>query len=188
MRGHSETSDHELLELLRHDEHTSAFDEIYKRYWDKLYGAAYKRVKSPEAAEEIVQELFTDLWERRKILNIRSELPVYLFSAIKYKVITYIHKEIVKNNYAHTHFSELSYYDNSTEEKILVDDLNSCLQSQVQLLPVKCKQVFEMSRNGHQSNKQIASQLGISEKTVENQITKALRRLRTSLGVLFFFL
>ena len=187
MRRYSETSDRELLELLRHDEHTSAFDEIYNRYWDKLYGAAYKRVKSPETAEEIVQDIFTDLWERRKTLDIKSELLVYLFTAIKYRVINYIHKEIVKNNYVNTHFSELSVYDNSTEEKIFVDDLKSSLQNQVQLLPIKCKQVFEMSRNDHQSNKQIANQLGISEKTVENQITKALRRLRTSLGVLFFF-
>ena len=184
MRGYSEHSDNKLLELLRHEEDAYAFEEIYNRYWDKLYAAAYKRVKCAEAAEEIVQDLFTDIWERHHSLDIRAELPVYLFSAIRYRVINYIHKEVVKNSYANKFLMEYEY-DNSTEETVIANDLNELIQQRVQLLPVKCREVFELSRNDHQSNKQIASQLGISEKTVENQISKALRRLRTSLNTIF---
>ncbi|MDP9077621.1 MAG: RNA polymerase sigma-70 factor [Bacteroidota bacterium] len=183
MKRHVGISDDKLLDMLRHEENAFAFEEIYNRYWHKLYAAAYKRVKSVEGAEEIVQDLFTDIWDRRKTINITSELPVYLYTAVKYRVINFLHKEALKNSYVSS--AVVPEYDNSTEETVWANDLRERLQSKVKLLPVKCREVFELSRVAHQSNKQIATQLGISEKTVENQITKALRRLRTSLNTFF---
>jgi RNA polymerase sigma-70 factor (family 1) len=177
--------DSELLEMLREEYDTLAFSELYNRYWDRVFSAAYKRVRSVEVAEEIVQDLFTDLWSRRKSLDIKSELPVYLFSAVKYRVINYLHKEQVKNSFA-TNGTVYTEFDNSTEELVIANDLKSHLENKVQSLPDKCREVYELSRNGHQSNKAIAQQLSISEKTVENQITKALKKLRTSLNSFFF--
>jgi RNA polymerase sigma-70 factor (ECF subfamily) len=186
VRNYAEISDGELLQLLRQEEDALAFGEIYNRYWDKLYGAAYKRVKVIEVAEELVQDCFTDIWVRRKSIDIKVLLPVYLFTAIRYKVINYVHREIVKHNYEHALQLHGMEYDNSTEELLIASDLNNRLQTQVELLPVKCREVFKLSRNEHKSNKEIAQNLGISEKTVENHITLALRRLRTSLNSFFF--
>ncbi|RYF97595.1 MAG: RNA polymerase sigma-70 factor [Chitinophagaceae bacterium] len=182
MRNHALIPDIELLELLGTEEDIYAFNEIYNRYWDRMYGAAFKRLKLPEIAEEMVQDLFTDIWLRRRSLHITTALPIYLFSAIRYRVINYIHKEILKNNYAQNVLAVNADFDNSTEDILLVSDLNNCLREQVNLLPEKCREVFELSRNEFKSNKEIAQSLGISEKTVENHMTRALRRLRTSLG------
>jgi RNA polymerase sigma-70 factor (family 1) len=187
MSNYLQLPDNELLVMLGNND-SLAFNEIYNRYWDKMYGAAYKRVKIAEAAEEIVQDLFTDIWLRRQSLNITSSLGVYLFSAVRYRVINYIHKELVKNNYAQTGIVAARDFDNSTEEIVIASDLNSRLKSEVNQLPEKCRAVFELSRNEYKTNKEIAQSLGISEKTVENHITKALRRLRTSLGMFFSLL
>jgi len=177
-------SDDELLAMLRQqDEH--AFNELYSRYWEKLFNAAYKRLKSAEAAEEVVQDLFTDLWLRRERLDVKQELQVYLFSAIKYLVIKQMHKTAAKMTLVYKRDEIFKESDNSTEEALIANDLQAHLQKRVELLPVKCREIYQLSRDAHQSNKDIARQLNISEKTVENQITKALKRLRASLNCLF---
>lgn len=185
MTSYAEVPDIELLKLLAGDEDVQAFNEIYNRYWHKAYGAAFKRLKVTEVCEEIVQDIFTDLWFRRKELVITTSFPVYLFSAVRYKVINYIHKELLKSS--HRKFTALSAseLDNSTEERVIAGDLHSRLQLEVTQLPEKCREVFELSRKEHKSNREIAQSLGISEKTVENHITKALRRLRTSINSFF---
>ncbi|RVU02786.1 RNA polymerase sigma-70 factor [Mucilaginibacter limnophilus] len=185
MRSYAEVPDIELLKLLCSDEDVLAFNEIYNRYWDKAYGAAYKRTKLTEVSEEIVQDIFTDLWLRRKELQITAKLPVYLFSAVRYKVINYIHKELLKSNHRKLTSISSPDLDNSTEERVIAGDLHTHLQLEVRQLPEKCREVFELSRNEYKSNREIAQSLGISEKTVENHITKALRRLRTSINSFF---
>jgi RNA polymerase sigma-70 factor (family 1) len=185
MRDLSGILDGELLEMLKDDDEAFAFSELYNRYWDKLFGAAYKRVRSVETAEEIVQDLFTDIWSRRKKLDIKVELPVYLYSAVRYRVINHIHKKIVKASFEQNRPVLYPVVDNSTEEMVIANDLQYCLAREAQLLPVKCREVYYLSRHEYQSNKSIAKQLSISEKTVENQLTKALKRLRTSLNSFF---
>lgn len=184
MKDFAGFSDSELLAMLRqHNEH--AFNELYSRYWEKLFNAAYKRLKSVEATEEAVQDLFTDLWLRRERLDIRQELPVYLFSAIKYLVIKQMHKAAAKTAFVYGRGPIFKEDDNSTEESLIANDLRTHLQSRIELLPVKCREIYQLSRDAHQSNKDIARQLNISEKTVENQISKALKRLRASLNSMF---
>ena len=185
MKDLSGILDSELLKMLTLEDDTLAFSELYNRYWDKLFGAAYKRLKCVEASEEIVQDLFTDIWLRRRQLNIRSELPVYFFSAIKYRVINHIHKQSVKSSFETAGALIYTQSDNSTEERVIANDLRSRIEKNVQLLPDKCRQVYQLSRNHYQTNKAIAEHLQISEKTVENQITKALKKLRTSLNTVF---
>lgn len=172
-------SDEELTLLLK-EEQIDAFEELYNRYWDKLYAAAYKRLRSREISEEIVQDFFTSLWLNRKTNAIRSSFAGYVFTAVRYLVLNYIQKEIVRNAYKHGLLVDKA--DNSTEETVIANDLLLNINKEVELLPLKCKSVFEMSRREHKTNKEIALELGISEKTVENQLTKALRRLRISLN------
>ena len=187
MRNHAEFSDEELLKMLQESASTAAFEEIYTRYWDKLHSAAYKRLRSAEAAEEIVQEVFTKIWIRRQEICINLSLPVYLFTAVKYKVLNHLHHESVKSHYSENVKLTIHDFDNSTEETVMLSDLNRQLKLQVELLPVKCREVFELSRNEHKSNREIAWCMGISEKTVENHISKALRRLRISLNSFLMF-
>ena len=184
-------SDEELSVLLFKG-NNAAFEEIFNRYWSVLYSAAYKRLKNHEGAEEIVQDLFTLLWSKRESIQIHTSLLGYLFTATRYMVLNHIQKNAVRQNYKET-LQLLKTYDNSTEDTIFLNDLNRNIEREVNHLPPKCRSVFELSRKEHKTNREIAEVLGISEKTVEGHLTKAIRQLKVSLGDLnrmaswFFF-
>lgn len=180
-------SDDELLDLFEKGD-TAAFEEIYNRYWLKLYSAAYKRLNKREPAQEIVQDLFTSLWIHRVHLKIHTSLQGYLFSSIKYAVLNYKRAESVRIAYSESHLLTNQVYDNSTEEYITYKELKETFTIRVNELPPKCRNVFELSRNQYKSNKEIAQLLGISEKTVENHLTKALRVLKVSMNTLVLLL
>lgn len=172
-------SDEALLELLRHQE-LNAFEEIYRRYWKKLYSMCYKRVQSREISEELVQDIFTSLWMSRATRSIEN-LSAYLFTAIKYKVINHLEKEMSKKTYSRTQLISTIREDNSTEEAVLLDDLKLALEREIRKLPAKRQMIYKLHRQENLSLKQVASQLGISEKTVENQFGKALKMLKINL-------
>src|SRR5688572_24325986 len=104
MKNFKAYSDEGLLKLLKRQE-LGAFEEIYMRYWKKLYTAAYKRVQSREISEELVQDIFTSLWVNRQVLKVET-LSAYLYSAIKYKVINHLEKEISRRLYTQAQRSE----------------------------------------------------------------------------------
>jgi RNA polymerase sigma-70 factor (ECF subfamily) len=177
MRDFERFSDEELAVFLSRSD-TAAFEEIFNRYWSKLYATAYKRIRNSEAAEEIVQDLFTFLWDKRTDTHIHTSLSAYLFTSIRYRVLNYLEKVVVRESYKHTLIAAEALYDNSTEETVFLNDLARNIAKEVNHLPPKCRSVFELSRKGHKTNREIAEVLGISEKTVENHLTRALRQLK----------
>ncbi|HZI24905.1 MAG TPA: RNA polymerase sigma-70 factor [Chryseolinea sp.] len=186
MKNFKAYSDEGLLKLLKQQE-LGAFEEIYLRYWKKLYSAAYKRVQSREISEELVQDIFTSLWINRHVLKIEM-LSAYLHSAIKYKVINHLEKEMSRRVYAQSQAKSLVSVENSTEDSVYLNELNLALEKEIQKLPPKRKQIFKLSRQEHLSIKQVASYLGISEKTAENQLGKALKELKVNLKHFNFFM
>lgn len=181
-------SDDELATLLKQGD-IAAFEEIYNRYWLKLYANAFKRLKEREQAKEIVQDLFTSFWLNRGHVNINTSLQGYLFSAVKYAVLNFKRAKAVRNNYTELLQLVNNNLDNSTEENFKYKELKERIDHEVTHLPNKCRFVFELSRNQYKTNKEIALLLGISEKTVENHLTKALRFLRMNINaVILFFL
>ncbi|WP_349318525.1 RNA polymerase sigma-70 factor [Chitinophaga sp. MM2321] len=182
----NELSSDEILILLQ-QENEAAFEELYNRYWGKLYSAVYKRTKSTEWSEGIVQDFFTSLWVNRKKLKINTSFEAYAFTAVRYHVLHYIQKEAVRKNYKDSLRIAHIHHHNPTEEIVLLNDLRNRLSKAIAHLPEKCRSVFELSRRKNKTNKEIAEELGISEKTVENHLTKALRYLRVSLKELFLF-
>ncbi len=173
-------NDEELIKLL-YNGNRRAFDALYYRYFAKLYSVAYKRVKSKEDAEEIIQELFTNLWIKRELININQNFSSYIFTAVKYMIFKYYRKEGVQKVYAENLSIVYSELENTTEEIIFFNDLNLQFENAVNNLPDKSKTVFSLSRKEHKTNKEIAYQLGITEKAVEYHITKALSLLRINL-------
>src|ERR1700743_1372524 len=181
MGDFTKLTDDELIALLKQDM-LGAFKELYGRYWKKLYGEAYKRLKSKESAEEIVQEIFTNLWLKRHSQTITTTVGGYLHSTVSHRVIDRYRQELVKEKYKKAFRVVYSETDNSTEDAIMLRELTYAIETEVSQFPDKCRSVYELSRNEHKTNKEIALQLGISEKTVENHLTKALKRLRIGLG------
>jgi RNA polymerase sigma-70 factor (family 1) len=186
MKNFKANSDEGLVKFLKQQEF-GAFEEIYLRYWKKLYSNAFKRVQSREVAEELVQDIFTSLWVNRETVAIEI-LSAYLYTAIKYKVINYLEKEISRRNYSEFQIQSAIRVSNSTEEMVLLNELNMALEKEIQKLPPKRQQIFKMSREEHLSIKQVASNLGISEKTAENQLGKALKVIKINLKHFNIFL
>jgi len=169
-------SDEHILKLIQENNDASAFTVLYDRYFRILFNYTYSKVNDEFAAQEIVQELFVSIWQQRNRSSVNS-CRSYLFSAVKNLIISYYRKEFTRK--FHYDRWEIQTEDSSslTDQEILTSDLQVRYEEGLHLLPPKCKEVFILSRKGH-SNKEIARQLEISEKTVEQHITKALRVLK----------
>lgn len=174
LNHHSES---ELIVLMK-EGRREAFNEIYERYWLKLYIAAVRRLRSKDDAKDLVQDFFISFWMKRDTLIINSSLSSYLFAAIKYKVINQIQSNIVKRNYLNSLNESLIDYDNSTNETISKNDLEVFIDQKVSSLSPKVKEVFELSRKENLSINEIAAKLHTSDQTVKNQLSKALKILK----------
>lgn len=168
--------DAELLDLLRLDDR-KAFEILYNKYSGKVYQAAYNLFRDKDVCQDLVQELFIDLWAKRNKLNI-SSLEWYLKVAIKNRVLMYIRTQRATLDLSAIAMLTEKY---TADSKLMQNDISEILKNNIERLPEKCRQIFTLSRQEYLSNKEIASRLNISIKTVENQITIALRYLRTGL-------
>ncbi|MCD8741537.1 RNA polymerase sigma-70 factor [Mucilaginibacter roseus] len=168
--------DEKLLELIKLDDR-GAFEMLYNRYSAKVFHVAYALFRDKYVCEDLVQELFTDLWFKRHALQINS-LPGYLKVAIKNRVLVYIRTQKATID-IDTIDRIMEQY--SADSKLVQNDIARLLNEGIAALPEKCRQIFLLSRKEYLTNKEIAERLNISVKTVENQMTIALRYLRTGL-------
>lgn len=173
-------SDHELVALLKQSDR-AAFTQIYNRYWKRMLAVASHKLHSIEDAEEVVQDIFLMLWNRRLELEIKSELAGYLAVSVKYRVIKLLDKCYNQHQYINTVIHRSSA-DNSTQEWLEFQELSEQLQHALVKLPEKCQLVYRLSRESNLSQKEIAAELNISEKTVEAHIGKAIKVLRAKLN------
>ncbi len=176
MPDYSTYGDRELAELLTLDDET-AFTEIYNRYWDRMYGLSLVKLKSSESAEDVVQEVFSDLWRRRSQVKIEN-LSAYLGTAIKYSILRKIARLGKDRLYLVNKGDSYNKYEQSLVE---LRFLREMMDREINRLPEKCRIVFHYSREQQLSNKEIAQKLSISQKAVEKHISVALRKLKLSL-------
>jgi RNA polymerase sigma-70 factor (family 1) len=184
MQDYSSYPDTELINLVKQDSY-AAFTEIYNRHWSMLYGSSFNILRDKQACMDIVQDIFIWFWEYRRQLVIRS-CKAYLLTAVKFKSANYIRN--AKNRDIVIH--QLSVTTSGTDEnqEYEVRQLQEFIRSIAEVLPERCREIFQLSRYDYLSNKEIAVKLEISEKTVENQITIALKRLREKLSASYFLL
>ena len=182
------TYDERTLTHLLQQGDEEAFEMLYNRYWENLLTVAYHRTGSMETAKELVQDVFTNLWRRRNHLNIKTTFAAYIFSAMKYTILDHIRSQMVKEKYAEAIKKTELRTENTTLDFIAYRELNSILEKEINKLPEKCRMVFRLSRVEHYSTKEIAEKLQISPKTVENQLTKALKVLRANMQEFTTFL
>lgn len=184
MTNYQFINDDELLKLLNHSD-KGAFTELFNRYWEKLITVAYIKLRSSDQAEEVVQNLFIDIWNRRSKIEVHSSFYTYVCGALKYKIYSFIAKE--KKEKENLNQLSTKSISRNTEEWLSYEALKDDLEKAVLKLPEKCQLVFRLSREAGYSNKEIAQQLNISNKTVESHITKALGHLQGALKSFFFF-
>lgn len=171
-------SDKDLWEAVVAD-NSRAFAVLYNRHWKKLYSSAMYYLKDSDAAEQILHDAFVTLWQRRKHLRIEN-FNSYIYVTTKYHVYKHlrapkrIHTEPLED------YNELATVLSTAEDKLNHDDVEYNLRKCLSELPEACRRIFLMSRLEQLTNDEIAQKLGITKRTVENQITHALRHLRLS--------
>lgn len=162
-----------------------AFEEIYNRYWKQMLALACLKIEDADESQEIVQQIFITLWERREELIIKSSLSGYLSVAVKYKIINTLNKRYIRRRHLEN-LPTTSFAQDSTTEWLEFEELQRKITKTIEELPEKCRLVFVLSRDQGLSQKKIAEKLQISEKTVEAHLGKAIKSLRSKLGANFF--
>lgn len=174
-----EREDRELTEALKRGDE-SAMQRIFYRHYPDLSAAAGRIFTDQDTRNELAQEVLCDLWQKRERLDIRGSLSAYLRRAVINRALNKIKAE--KRFIAESDAPEPSEWPEKERERIAEQEgLEQRLHTAMEALPEKCRTVFVLSRFERLSHKEIAEQLGISVKTIENQITKALKMLRTAL-------
>lgn len=169
-----------LLRLKGGDE--TALKELFFLYYDALVYFASPMLRDEDRARDVVQDVFMRIWSKREELQLTSSLKAYLYMAVRNHALNIIKRENkIELNDDEAEMESKSGTQDGTYDRLREKDLQKRLAFCLDQLPPKCRQVFEMSRFEHFSNKEIAETLEISVKTVENQMTKALQLMRTNL-------
>ena len=179
MSAYKSLTDQELF-ILMQDGDKFAFGEIYERFNGLLYVYACKMVPDREDARDIVQEIFVYLWSNPNI-QIKSQLSAYLYTAVRYKIFDWLDKHKSRSNYLQSLGDFSRKGDYVTDNYIREREFTSLIEKEVALLPPKMRLIFEMSRMQHLTQKEIASVLQLSDKTVKKQMSNALKLLRLKL-------
>lgn len=157
-----------------------AFEQLFKSLYKSLCSSANVFLNDPDEAEETVQNVFLALWEKREKMEINISVKAYLHTAVRNAALNKLKHSKVKAGYAKEQ-EYLASHAESPSVPILRNELNTEIYKAIESLPEQCRLVFKLSRFEELKYKEIAEQLGISVKTVENQMGKALRVLREKL-------
>ncbi|MGI8950069.1 MAG: sigma-70 family RNA polymerase sigma factor [Chitinophagaceae bacterium] len=179
-------SDEVLLKLLKASDE-AAFKELYHRYWIKIYTNALSKIHIKEVAEELVQNIFITLWEKRFATSILHP-ENYFYTAIKYQIINYLKSNIIKEKYLQGLKLQLSEDEDNCDTKVLLKELTHKINDAILRLPEKTQVIFNLSRSENRTIKEISQSMNLSEKAVEYHITKSLKILRLYLKEFVFLI
>jgi RNA polymerase sigma-70 factor (ECF subfamily) len=178
-------SQEEALQLLC-DNKEASFSRLYNFFWPSLFSSAYKRLKDKAACEDIVQNVFTDLWFRKDKVEI-TNLSAYLHAAVRYQV----YKRSIRLNSDHEF---IKGWDGAIESSLKADDelrfkeLSGLVELWIAALPGKRRRIFIMHYYESLSTREIAQKLDISQKTVQNQLNNAASEIRSRFSYLFMLM
>lgn len=180
MRFYQANSDLELVDLLKQDDR-KAFAEIYQRYARRLTDFAGSKLYSLNDASDLIQDLFTSLWEDRRKIPVNTSLQSYLFASVRYKVIDKIRKNVTREEYAIIVQSLATHTGHNPEKELEAKELKKIVDIAIAQLPPRTREIYKLSRDEHQTISEIAKQLSLSDQTVKNQLGAAMKSLREAL-------
>lgn len=156
------------------------YECIFKEYYRPLVVFALKYINNAETAREIVQDFFVKLYEKRHSVNIDTSLKSYLYKSVYNACLNYISQNEMRNR----HFKNMALQteDSVIDDQVAAVELQNRIYECIESMPEQCKKIFKMNRFEGLRNEQIAHKLNLSKRTVETQISKALRILRKKLN------
>lgn len=159
----------------------SAFEQLFRAYYPRLCAFAGTLLEDCVEAEEVVQTMFCRLWEQRTSLEVTSSVQAYLFRAVRNASLNQIKKTKIRDAYKVMNLDNLNQNPEFQPDRTTESALSQRIEKAIADLPEQCRLVFKLSRFEEMKYKDIAEHLNISIKTVENQMGKALKRLRLDL-------
>lgn len=158
------------------------FEQVFRKYYGGLCTYGRSILQDADEAEEIVQNVFVSIWEKRQEIEITQSLKSYLYRAVHNHCLNRIKHLKVRDEHQQyaVHYQEFSY--ESVSQTVYKNELEQQLAVAIGKLPEQCRIIFKMSRFDELKYQEIADQMGLSVKTIENQIGKALKILRTELA------
>lgn len=183
MSSHRNHTERQLAALLREGD-GEAFVEIYRRNWRMMYNSAFKRLHDEKQCEDLVQNVFTDLWERRGEADIEN-LPAYLNTAVRFQVIKHSTRAPGASPLADSLESTL-VSPLRPEDPLIEKETLEIVKLWIAALPEKRREIFLMYYTEELSSSRIAEVLGVSQKTVQNQIATATNSIRDQLSKILF--
>lgn len=185
MDSYKALTDLELIDLLK-EQDQAAFTEIYDRYKDILHNYAYRWLQDRDAVKDTIQEIFTSIWTKRDNLVFNQNLSGYLYTSVRNGILRKIQQDKMAAAYRSSLQTYIDRGESITDHKVRESQLKAIIEKEINALPKKMKEVFELSRNAQLSHAEIAEKLGITEQSVRSHIKNALKILRRRLGVLVF--
>ena len=179
MEGNLHKEDEKLVIGLK-DGRRDAFEKIFRRYWYRVYKAVFAQIKSHEDAEEIVQDLFSALWDKRNILVI-PDLSNYLLAAARKRVLNYFRSGKVREKYKEYYLQLNAFVENSISATVESNELNQLVEQIVEQLPKKTQEIFRLNRFEGYSIGEIAEKLNVPKRTIGYHLTKSLKELQLHL-------
>jgi RNA polymerase sigma-70 factor (ECF subfamily) len=179
--------DSRLAALLK-DGDALAYTEIFERYKILLYKHAFRMLEDQEDSNDVIQDVFLALWQKRDTLTIKTSLAAYLYQSVRNRIFDRItHQKVIARYLSSIRdFIEAGQY--TTQEQLRAKELAAIIETEIAALPRKMREVFELSRNEELSYKDIARKLNISDKTVKQQVYHAVKILRLKVNLLRTFL
>lgn len=171
---------HFLINRLKSGEE-AAYELLFREYYQMLVVFASKYLHDLEDAKELVQDLFVYLYEKREQLEINSSLKSYLFRSVHNRALNHINAQKIRDKHAQYVKDSIQIREGTLEQEIYKTELEQAIHQAIKNLPPKCRQIFQMNRFEGLSNSEIAEKLDLSKRTVETQISKALKILRSKI-------
>jgi len=172
------------IQELRDGDH-AAFEMVFIAYFNKVKHFINGLLRSEDDAEELAQELFVKLWINHDTINLEKSFSTYLYVMARNAAINFLKSKFVRESYAND-LSNTEEYVNS-EDILYAKETDLLIKMTVSQMPDRRKQIYKLSRNEGLTNDEIASQLNISKKTVENQLSLALKELRNIISLFLMF-
>lgn len=180
--------DETTIEALQQGSH-KAFEEVFLAYFDKVKHLLIGLLRSENDAEELAQDIFVRLWMNHISIDPNKAFNTYLYTTTRNAALNYLKHKLVEENYKNS-FSSLDEEEaDSSDEILFAKEISLLVEMAVSRMPVQRKKIYQMSREKGISNNEIAEELGISKKTVENQLSLALQEIKRVISAfLIFFL
>ncbi|MES2457516.1 MAG: sigma-70 family RNA polymerase sigma factor [Bacteroidota bacterium] len=179
MMVHDLDADRKLIGELQREGH-QAFQVIFDRYWKELYQTSYNRLRDQTAAEDLVQDVFADLWQKRHDIYLETSLRSYLYGSVKYRIIRIFNRGSLHQHAVAHLLSRMSEMEDAVADVLEYKDLERSISQTINSFPENMRNIF-LLRSEEFTIREIASALGLAEQSVKNNVTDGLKRLKVVL-------